>query len=47
MWWPQTMKERPAIATIAPTIALYPKMALRQKVVRMSEVNPSAGSIRM
>ena len=22
MWWPQTMKERPLIATIAPTIAL-------------------------
>jgi len=22
MWWPQTMKERPAMANIAPTIAL-------------------------
>jgi hypothetical protein len=47
MWCPQTTKLRKPMAHMASTIDLYPKMGRRLKVLRMSEVKPSAGSMRM
>src|SRR6266481_9892911 len=47
MWWPQTMKPSPPMAISAKTIALYPKIGLREKTAMTSETKPIAGRIKM
>src|ERR1700731_2001195 len=47
MWWPQTMKPRPAIPIIEYAIARYPNTGLREKTGRTSDVMPIAGRIMM
>ena len=47
MWCPQTTKPRKPMAIIAQTIALYPKIGLREKTARISDAKPIAGRIRM
>src|SRR5512135_1083200 len=47
MWWPQTMNPRPAMPHIEYAIARYPKIGLRAKTGRISEVMPIAGRIMM
>src|ERR1700732_5355056 len=45
MWCPHTMKPSKPIDSMAYTIALYPKMGLRENTETNSEHNPSAGRI--
>src|SRR5580700_8644995 len=47
MWCPHTMKPRKPMASIAYTIALYPKMGLREKVESSWEATPMPGRIAM
>src|SRR5207237_10919516 len=47
MWWPHTIQPRNAIATIANTIAWYPKIGLRLPLAMMSDAMPIAGRVRM
>src|SRR5690349_17772779 len=47
MWWPQTMKPRNPMDMMAYTIALYPKMGLREKTESNCEHSPMAGKIAM
>src|ERR1700682_458663 len=47
MWWPQTMKPRPAIPIIEYAIARYPNTGLREKTGSTSDVMPIAGRIMM
>src|ERR1700693_3427410 len=45
MWWPQTMNPSPAMPNIEYAIARYPKIGLREKTGRISEVIPIAGRV--
>src|SRR5258708_40364296 len=45
MWWPQTMKPSRPIDRMADTMALYPKMGLRENTETNSEHNPIARRI--
>src|SRR5215468_856599 len=47
MWWPQTMKPRNPMAMMAYTIALYPKIGLRENTDSNCEHSPIAGKIAM
>ena len=43
IWWPQTIVDKKAIASIEKTIALYPNIGLRELVEITSEAIPKAG----
>src|SRR5699024_3979829 len=47
MWWAQTEMDRAAMAIVAKTSVLYPKIGLREKTGRISEMIPKKGSARM
>src|SRR5216683_1647827 len=47
MWWPHTMNPRNPIDSMAYTIALYPKIGLRENTDSNCEHNPIAGKIAM
>ena len=47
MWWPHTMNPKNPMASIAYTIALYPKIGLRENVDRTCEATPIPGRIAM
>src|SRR6516225_9865586 len=47
MWWPHTMKPRPAMAIIENAIGLYPKIGLRACTEMMSDAMPIAGTTMM
>src|SRR6516164_11301997 len=47
MWCPQTMKPRTPMATMAKTIALYPKIGFRELTEMISDTRPMAGKIMM
>src|ERR1700732_546790 len=47
IWWPQTMNPSPPMAISAKTIALYPKIGLRENTDRISEAKPMDGRMRM
>src|SRR5229473_8048618 len=47
MWWPHTMNPRNPIDSMAYTMALYPKMGLRENTESNCEHNPIAGKIAM
>src|SRR5262245_27399869 len=46
-WWPHTIHPRPAMPSIEYAMARYPKIGLREKTGRISEVMPMAGRIMM
>src|SRR5438477_12511861 len=45
MWWPQTMNPRKPMDSMAYTMALYPKIGLRENTDTSCEHNPIAGKI--
>ncbi len=45
MWWPHTREPTPAIARLEMAMALYPKIFLRAKTGKISEITPMAGRI--
>ena len=45
MWCAQTSSEKNPIATVEKATALYPKIGLRAKTGRISEMIPNAGRI--
>src|SRR6516162_1231883 len=47
IWCPQTMKPSPPMATMAKTIALYPKIGFRELTDTISDTSPMAGKIIM
>src|SRR5260370_37197299 len=47
MWWPQTMNPRNPIDSMAYTMALYPKIGLRENTDSNCEHKPIAGKIAM
>ena len=47
MWCAQTSIEKKPMATVEATIALYPKIGLRAKTGRTSEIIPNAGRTMM
>src|SRR5258708_26751717 len=47
MWWPHTMNPRNPIDSMAYTIALYPKIGLRDNTESNCEHKPIAGKIAM
>jgi hypothetical protein len=47
IWCAQTMNDRMAMNNIDPTIALYPKIGLREFVAMISELIPNAGNNTM
>ena len=47
IWCAHTLRLIKPIATVAATIAGYPKIALREKTGMISLTNPNAGSTRM
>src|SRR5229473_1272082 len=47
MWWPHTMNPRNPIDSMAYTMALYPKMGLRENTESNCEHRPIAGKIAM
>ena len=47
IWCAHTTNERMAMNNIEPTIALYPKIGLRELVAMISEDNPKAGNNTM
>ena len=44
IWWPQTINDKNAIAINAPTMALYPKIGLREFTAITSDTMPRAGN---
>ena len=46
MWWAHTAIDSAAIAIVANTRPLYPKMGLRLNAGRISEITPKNGSAR-
>src|SRR5699024_12346816 len=44
MWWAHTVTDRAAIAIVAPTRVLYPKIGLRLKAGMISVTMPKNGS---
>src|SRR5579872_4023519 len=47
MWWPHTMNPNSPIASIAYTIALYPKIGLRENVDSNCDATPIPGRMAM
>src|ERR1700730_6118679 len=47
MWWPHTMNPRKPIESMAYTMALYPKIGLRENTESNCEHKPIAGKIAM
>src|SRR5690625_798767 len=47
MWWAHTVTDNPAMAKVANTRPLYPKIGLREKTGRISVTIPKKGSAMM
>src|SRR5580704_6896560 len=47
IWWPHTMNPKKPIASMAYTMALYPKIGLRENVDKICEVTPMPGRMAM